>query len=154
METKRKFNKEAYDSMDKPCRIALRDMMTARGYELVGDIDKEEYKKYDLMFVKDGKNLSFENEMRRPFNSIKNYYDTIHIPIRKAHNQSDWYIVWNIGCTECAMIKTSKIREFAKTDVVNVSCNEETQHNYKEDFIDVPKTEWAFYKKINGVWRK
>lgn len=154
METKRKFNKEAYDTMDMPCRLALKSMMSKKGYTLVGDINKEEFKKYDLKFEKDGEFLTFENEMRKPFNSIRDYYDTIHIPIRKANNQSDWYIVWNIGCTECAMIKTSKIRSFSKTDVVNVHCNEGTHFNYKEDFIDVPKNEWTFYRLVKGSWKK
>ena len=154
MNKKRKFNKEAYDSMDKPCREALVKMMSPKGYNLVGDIDKEEYKKYDLMFIKDGKKISFENEMRTPFDSIKKKYKTIHIPIRKANNQSDWYVVWNIGCTECAIIETSKIRSFAKSDIVNIHCKEGTHFNYKEDFIDVPKKEWKFFKLINGIWKE
>ncbi len=46
METKRKFNKEAYDTMDKPCREALVKMMEQKSYQLAGKIEKEEYKKY------------------------------------------------------------------------------------------------------------
>ncbi len=153
METKRSFNKEAYDTMDKPCREALVKMMEPKGYQLVGDIDKEEYKKYDLMFEKNGENISFENEMRKPFDAIKKRFKTIHIPIRKANNQSDWYVVWNIGCTECAMIETEKIRNFAKSDIVNIHCNEGTHFNYKENFIDIPKKEWTFYKLKGGKWK-
>jgi len=151
---KRPFNKDAYDKMDKPTKLALVSIMEGKGFELVGDIDKEEYKKYDLKFKKGDDEISFENEMRKPFDKIKRYYDTIHIPIRKARNQSDWYIVWNIGCTECAMIETKTIRTFAKTDVVEVDCNEGTGHNYIEDFIDVPKSEWTFYKlNDEGLWK-
>ena len=155
MKDKRPFNKEAYDSMDMPSKVALREMMKSKGYELVGDINKEEYKKYDLMFKQGDEEVTFEIEMRKPFDLIKANYDTVHIPIRKENNQSDWYIVWNIGCTEFALIETAKIRAHAKGDgLAYIECNEGTDWNYKENFIDVPKDEWEFFKKSGTDWVK
>lgn len=149
---KRPFNKDAYDSMDKPSKLALVEMMKNKGYKIVGNIDDENFKKYDLKFKKGNKIVSFELEMRKPFETIKRFYDTIHIPIRKARNQSDFYIVWNLECDEFAMIETEKIRSFADTDIVMVDCNEGTDWNYTEQFIDTPKDEWTFYKKVDGKW--
>lgn len=152
---KRVFNEEAYDEMDMPSKVALSNMMETKGYELVGDIEKEEYKKYDLKFKKGDEEVTFEIEVRRPFHIIKSNYDTIHIPIRKANNQSDWYIVWNTTFTEFALIETYKIRGHAKDDnLVYLECNEGSDLNYKENFIDIPKVEWTFYKMENNVWVK
>ena len=64
LEKKRKFNKNAYDSFDSKNKIGILEIMTKKGYTLVGDIDTEHYKKYDVKFVKGGKELSFENETR------------------------------------------------------------------------------------------
>ena len=158
METKRKFNKGAYDQCDNQCKLALNKMMTNKGYEIVGDINKENYKLYDLKFKHKvtGKELSFENEQRRVFDAIKNRFPTIHIPIRKKNNKSDYYLVWNSSCTELAMIDTYIIRELAKSKVVNVSCKEGfdgVQKTYKEDFVDVPKSKATFYKLKNGIWK-
>jgi hypothetical protein len=151
----RPFNKEAYDGMDKPSKLALKEMMEAKGYLLVGDIDEESYKKWDLQFIKDGTVVSFETEMRRPFSAIKNNFKTIHIPIRKANNQSDWYIIWNLECSEFAMIETSKIREYATKNTIEINCNEGTDWNYTEDFINIPKDDWTFHEKNeSGKWVK
>ena len=133
-------------------------MMINKGYEIVGDINKENYKLYDLKFKhkESGKELSFENEQRRVFDAIKNRFPTIHIPIRKKNNQSDYYIVWNPTCTEFAMIDTRVIRDLANSKVVNVACKESfdgAQKSYTEDFVDVPKNMATFYKLKNGVWK-
>lgn len=154
MMKKRPFNEDAYDSMDMKSKVALVEMMCNKGYELVGDINIEEYKKWDLEFQKGKKKVSFEIEMRQPFNKIKTCYNTVHVPIRKKNNQSDYYIVWNLDCTEFAIIETQEIRRHAKDEnLIYLECNEGKDWNYKEHFIDVPKEEWKFFKINNkGEW--
>lgn len=146
----RPFNKEAYDTIDKPSKLALMEMMETKGYSLVGNIDEESYKKWDLQFVKGEKLVSFELEMRRDFGTIKKYFKTIHIPVRKANNQSDWYIIWNLDFNEFATIETNKIREYSKDNLVQIDCNEGSDLNYTELFIDIPKEEFKFYKKCGN----
>jgi hypothetical protein len=82
---KRKFNKTAYDDYDLPNKLELKNLMEKKGYSLMGDINEEHYKKYDLIFKHSPSNkiLAFENETRANFDKIKSYYNTIHIPIRK-----------------------------------------------------------------------
>lgn len=132
--------------MDMPCKVALKNIMESKGYSLVGDIEKEEYKKYDLMFQKGDKKLTFENEMRKPFYTILKYYDTVHIPIRKANNQSNWYALWNLECSEFLIIRMGVIRHLAKESVVDIDCNKGTEYNYVEKFIDVPTKMWRHVK--------
>jgi len=151
---KRPFNKDAYDSMDMKSKVALTKLMQEKGYELVGDIETEEYKKWDLKFRKGNTFTTFELEMRKPFNTIKCCYNTVHVPIRKKNNQSDWYMVWNIDCTEFALIETKEIRKHASEEnLIYLECNEGKDWNYREHFIDVPKSEWKFFKiDSNGNW--
>jgi len=154
MMKKRPFNEDAYDSMDMKSKVTLTGIMRQKGYELVGDIETEEYKKWDLMFKKGDNEVTFELEMRQPFNKIKTCYNTVHVPIRKKNNQSDWYMVLNIECDEFALIETKNIRKHASEEnLIYLECNEGKDWNYKEHFIDVPKEEWKFFKiNENGEW--
>lgn len=154
---KRPFNQSAYDAHDKKNKEELCKIMTDKGYELVGDIEKENFKKYDLKFKhqKTGVELSFENETRDVFDRIKNVFKTIHIPIRKKNTQADFYIVWNPSMTEMFLIEKEVIEKY-KSEIVNVRCKEgHVNYEYEENFIDIPKKMVSLYYKDHlGKWRK
>jgi len=97
----RQFNQQAYDEVDLKAKQKLVEIAKQFGkYNLVGRIEQEHYKKYDILFITDdGKTLAFENEVRQNFNVIESKYDTIHIPIRKKNTLADFYIVWNDNLT-------------------------------------------------------
>lgn len=149
---KRKFNKDAYDSYDHSNKLELKNLMEKKGYSIMGNINEEHYKKYDLIFKNNDSNetLSFENETRINFDKIKSFYNTIHIPIRKKNTQANYYIVWNTQMTEFFLIPYSVINKHID-NLVNVKCS----NTYIEDFIDIPKSECQlFIKNKNGNWKK
>jgi hypothetical protein len=154
---KRPFNQAAYDAHDKRNKEELLFIMEKRGYEIVGDINEENYKKYDLKFKhkESGAEISFENETRDVFDKIKNIFKTIHIPIRKKNTQADFYIVWNNSMTEMFLIPR-EIIEKCKSDIVDVKCKEgHVNYEYEEKFIDIPKNLVTLYRKQeNGLWKK
>lgn len=149
---KRKFNKDAYDNYDHSNKLELKNLMKKKGYTLIGDINEEHYKKYDLVFKDNNTNktLSFENETRINFDKIKSTYNTIHIPIRKKNTQADYYIVWNSSMTELFLIPYSVINNHID-NLITVKCSSK----YIEDFIDIPKSQCQLFIKNNkGNWKK
>lgn len=153
---KRPFNQAAYDAHDNRNKEELLKIMKRRGYEIIGDIKEEHFKKYDLKFkhTKTGAELSFENETRDVFDKIKNIFKTIHIPIRKKNTQADFYIVWNPKMTEFFLIP-KQIIEKCKEEIVDVKCKEgHVNYEYEEKFIDIPKKFVTLYcKQENGLWK-
>lgn len=157
--TTREFDLKLYQKCDMSAKTAAISLMKRRGYELHGDVNQEHYKKYDLVFKnKNGDILTVENEYRGNFTSIKNYYPTVHIPIRKKNSQCDYYFVWGLDYTELGIIKMSDIKKFSDKPV-NVLCTQALElydgDAYREDFIDVPKDLVTFFKvNENGKWKK
>lgn len=150
----RPFNKKAYDAFDLKNKKELVSIMSKKGYSLVGDINKEHYKKYDVMFTKNGKEISFENETRVNFVTIRDVFKTIHIPIRKQNSQADFYVVWKPELDEFFLIKKETITDFKK-ETVTLVCNEFDEDNvYEDSFIDIPKEKAELFRKINGRWTK
>lgn len=158
VEVKREFNLKLYQQCDMSAKTAAILLMKKRGYELKGDVNKEHYKKYDLVFEnKAGEILSVENEYLGNFSKIRDYFPTVHIPIRKKGSQCDYYFVWGNDYTELGLIKMTDIRKFSDKPV-NVLCTLALElydgEAYKEDFIDVPKSLVTFFKKdVNGAWK-
>jgi hypothetical protein len=148
----RPFNKKAYDAFDLKNKKELVSIMTKKGYSLVGDINEEHYKKYDVKFIKNGKEISFENETRVNFTTIRDVYPTIHIPIRKKNTQADYYVVWKPELDEFLLIDNIIIDEFKK-EIVTLVCNEFDEDNcYEDSFIDIPKEKANLFKKIKNKW--
>lgn len=154
---KRPFNKIAYNKFDLRCKKELVDMMTNKGYNLVGDLNEEHYKMYDIKFEKDGDEISFENETRPNFIRIRDVFDTIHIPLRKKGTMADYYIVWKPEYDEFLLIERSVIQEFSK-EIVSINCieyaeNEDNVEVYHDSFIDIPKNRAKLYRKTKNKWR-
>lgn len=156
--SKRPFNLKLYEQCDMSAKKASIALMENRGYSVMGDLDKEHYKKYDLVFTnKNGETISVENEFRGAFNKIRDVYSTVHIPIRKKNSMCDYYFVWGNDYNEVGIIKMSDISKFSDKPV-NVLCVEAMKlydgEAYSEDFIDVPKEYVNFYKKNHkGKWK-
>jgi len=127
--------------------------MIAKGYKLVGDINDEHFKKYDVKFIKDNKEISFENETRINFTKIRDIFSTIHIPIRKQNTQADIYLVWKPELDEFFLIDKETIEKHKK-EVVSLVCDEyDEDKRYLDSFIDIPKSSAKLYNKINGIWK-
>lgn len=149
----RPFNQKAYDAFDMKNKKALVEMMTKKGYHLVGNINEENYKKYDVKFSNGVKEISFENETRINFTKIRDIFSTIHIPIRKENTLADYYIVWKPEMDEFFLIDMKKIEEYKK-NIITLMCDEYNETNrYIDSFIDIPKNQAILYKKINGNWK-
>ena len=149
---KRPFNQKAYDAFDLKNKKEILSIMADKGYTLVGNINEEHYKKYDVKFVKDGKEVSFENETRMNFATIRDVYKTIHIPIRKQNTQADYYIVWKPELDEFFLISKETISEH-RNETVTLLCNEhDEEHRWEDSFMDIPKDKAVLYKKINNKW--
>jgi hypothetical protein len=145
----RKFNQKSYDAYDSKCKKAAIDLMKRKGFHLVGDINTEHYKKYDVAFINElGQVLKIENEFRGPFDKIKNSYPSIHIPIRKKDTECDFYFIWGNDYKDLAIIKKETIKKYNNTIVNNV-CAKGKPHQFTEDFIDIPKKEVQFYSYDN-----
>jgi hypothetical protein len=157
-EVKREFNLKLYHQCDMSAKKAVIALMKNKGYELDGDINKEHYKKYDLRFKNaNGDVISVENEYRGNFAKIRDFFPTVHIPIRKKGSQCDYYFVWGLNYTEMGLIKMSDIIKFSDKPV-NVLCTQAMElydgDVYREDFIDVPKSLVTFFKlNENGFWK-
>jgi hypothetical protein len=150
----RPFNKKAYDAFDLKNKKEIVSIMNQKGFSLIGNLDEEHYKKYDVKFKKDDVELSFENETRINFSTIRDIYSTIHIPIRKQNSEADFYIVWKPEMDEFFLISKDTINE-SKKDVVTLICNEFDEDNqYKDSFIDIPKEKAELFKKVNNIWKK
>lgn len=152
----RPFNKSSYDAHDMRNKNKLIEIMSRKGYSIVGDVDQEHFKKYDLLFRHNvfSNEISFENETRPVFDKIKNVFNTIHIPIRKKNTQADYYVVWNPDMTEMALIDRDTIIKHRKAPV-EVNCKEShVNYEYTEEFIDIPKSEATFLKEEQGRWMK
>lgn len=159
-EVKRKFIPKLYDECDMDSKKASIALMLTRGYELIGDINEEHYKKYDLRFKNNKTNhiIAVENEYRGNFKKIKEYFPTVHIPIRKKNSQCDFYFVWGENYSEVGIIRMSDINKFSDTPV-DILCTLANRlydsPEYTEKFIDVPKELVQFFKKDeNGNWKK
>ena len=151
---KRPFNLKAYNAFDLKNKQELVSIMTKKGYTLVGELNKEHYKKFDLKFIKEDKEVSFENETRVNFVTIRDVYKTIHIPIRKKDTQADFYIVWKPELDEFFLISKDVINK-NKEKMVTLVCNEfEEDEVYEDTFIDIPKDEAVLYIKKNNVWKE
>jgi hypothetical protein len=151
---KRPFNLKAYNAFDLKNKQELVSIMTKKGYTLVGELNKEHYKKFDLKFIKEDKEVSFENETRVNFVTIRDVYKTIHIPIRKKDTQADFYIVWKPELDEFFLISKDVINK-NKEKMVTLVCNEfEEDEVYEDTFIDIPKDEAVLYVKKNNVWKE
>ena len=157
-EAKREFDIHIYRQCDMSAKKAAISLMKNRGYELIGDVEKEHFKKYDLIFKNDkGEVISVENEYRGNFKKIRDIYSTVHIPIRKRNSQCDYYFVWGLEYTEVGLIKMSDISKFTDKPV-SVYCTEAFElydaDIYKEEFIDVPK-EYVTFFRLNkqGYWK-
>ena len=151
---KRPFNLKAYNAFDLKNKQELVSIMTKKGYTLVGELNKEHYKKFDLKFIKEDKKVSFENETRVNFVTIRDVYKTIHIPIRKKDTQADFYIVWKPELDEFFLISKDVINK-NKEKMVTLVCNEfEEDEVYEDTFIDIPKDEAVLYVKKNNVWKE
>lgn len=157
--TTRKFNQKLYDQCDMTAKLASIQLMKSKGYELADDINKEHYKKFDLIFINtDGNIIKVENEYRGNYSKIKNIFKTVHIPIRKRESQCDYYFVWGNDYQEVGIIKMEDISKFKNTPV-KVLCTQAMEKYdadaYEEYFIDVPKSYVNFFKiNNNGVWKK
>lgn len=152
----RPFNRAAYNAHDMRNKNKLIEIMAKKGYSIVGDVNEENYKKYDLLFRHNVSYLeiSFENETREVFDKIKNVFSTIHIPIRKQNTQADYYVVWNPSMTEMILIDRDTIMEYREAPV-EVNCKEShVNYEYTEKFIDVPKSKATFFKEEYGIWKK
>lgn len=150
----RPFNKKAYDAFDLKNKKEIVSIMNQKGFSLIGNLDEEHYKKYDVKFRKGDIELSFENETRINFTTIRDRYPTIHIPIRKQNTQADFYIVWKPEMDEFFLISKDTINE-CKKDIVTLICNEFNEDNqYKDSFIDIPKERAELFKKVNNIWKK
>ena len=148
----RPFNLKAYNAFDLKNKQELVSIMTKKGYTLVGELNKEHYKKFDLKFIKEDKEVSFENETRVNFVTIRDVYKTIHIPIRKKDTQADFYIVWKPELDEFFLISKDVINK-NKEKMVTLVCNEFEEDEVHEDtFIDIPKDEAVLYIKKNNKW--
>ncbi len=158
VEHKREFSMKLYQQCDMSSKKAAIGLMKNRGYELIGDINEEHYKKYDLRFSGiNGDIISIENEYRGNFSKIRDIFSTVHIPIRKKGSQCDYYFVWGLDYTEVGIIKMSDIKKFSDKPV-NVLCTQAMElydaQPYREDFIDVPKEFVKFFKiNENGKWK-
>jgi hypothetical protein len=151
---KRPFNLKAYNAFDLKNKQELVSIMTKKGYTLVGELNKEHYKKFDLKFIKEDKEVSFENETRVNFVTIRDIYKTIHIPIRKKDTQADFYIVWKPELDEFFLISKDVINK-NKEKMVTLVCNEfEEDEVYEDTFIDIPKDEAVLYVMKNNVWKE
>jgi hypothetical protein len=156
---KRPFNKQAYDACDSKAKLASISLMKNLGYEPVGDITEEHYKKFDLVFQNaSGHQLRIENEVRPKFYAIKLTYPTIHIPLRKVNSQCDYYFFWHQKFNAVGILSMEDIRKH-KDNIVPVLCQNEVGHKetepYFEDFIDVPKELAQFFElSENNKWKK
>lgn len=151
---RRPFNEKAHEVFDLKNKQELVTMMTRKGYSLVGDLSENFSKLYDIKFIKDGKEIAFENETRTNFNAIRDRYNTIHVPNRKKDTQADYYVVWNVECDEFFLIANETIQKH-KGSSVNVLCDEFARDYQTLDvFLDIPKEEAELFKKIKNKWRK
>lgn len=159
-EYKRPFIQEAYDEFDMNCKKALLEVMSQRGFSIIGNIEEEHFKKYDLKFFSPARNqtLSFENEFRGDYAKIRDMFPTVHVPIRKKGSQCDYYVVWGENYHEMALIKMDDVKRFAKHPV-KVTCKKAAVNYgspvYDEEFIDVPKKFVQFFRKQNNnLWKR
>jgi len=149
----RPFNQKAYDAFDLKNKEALVELMKEKDYTLVGDINEEHYKKYDVKFSKGNDEISFENETRVNFNSIRDFFNTIHIPARKKNTEANYYVVWKPDMNEFFLIPNNVIKDCAK-DLIEIVCNEfDEDKKYLDSFIDIPKERATHFTKINGKWK-
>lgn len=144
---KRLFNKEVYDQVDMSSKLVLKNLIEKNSeYVLDSKLDEELYKAGDLVFINGNKKVIFENEVRQNFDKIVEQFPTIHIPIRKQNTPANFYVVWKPDFCQFILINLMKARKYFN-NIVEIKCNHEMGSNvaYIEDFIDIPKSETAWY---------
>lgn len=153
----RPFNKDAYNACDQSSKQRLVQIIEKNTkYRLACDLNEEMYKKGDVIFKYNDKEIICENEVRYDFYKIVHRYNTVHIPIRKKCTQSNCYFVWNTDLTECIFIDSKLIKQFSD-NVVTLTCKHEMSKKaeYTDSFIDIPKNQTTWLK-INDdlTWSK
>jgi len=149
--TERPFNKDAYNSCDNICKVKLNEMLSNKGYVSKYEINNETFERHDMVFIKDNKEIIFENEMRECFDRIKFNWNSVHIPIRKKNTKANYYIVWNTDCSEIILINTIF---FHKSPIVSINCRSRNgMPAYTESMIDISKENVDFYKKNKNIWK-
>jgi hypothetical protein len=147
----RKFNEVAYNNYDYKCKVAAINFMKKKGFTLIGDIDTEHYKKFDLQFINEsGKIVKIENEFRGPFNDIKNKYYSVHIPYRKKETECDFYFIWGNEWNDLAVIKKDILKKYSD-NVINQVCAKGKPYEFVEKFIDIPK-EKIYFLSVDKIF--
>jgi hypothetical protein len=149
----RPHNKTAYNRYDKKAKIIVVKIMAALRYVPHGNINDENYKKYDLNFRHEisDRFIAIENEVREKFDKIRDTYETIHIPIRKSNTQMDRYFVWNRKFDQVIIIDRITFLKYKHTltkELCNSELDDGQKVQYFEKFIDVPKNECKYYRLI------
>lgn len=142
---RRKFNQNAYNKYDHVTKEKIANIFKKKGYEILGDINEEHYKEYDIKLVNnEGKTISFENEVRVNYETIMSRFTTFHIPIRKINTKADIYVIWNRNLNRISVLKNKQIKEY-KNNIKEVDCQSQ-EGDYCEEFIDIPKNIFKHYR--------
>jgi hypothetical protein len=148
---KRPFNRGAYNETDSKAKNKIIEIMKRLDYFVCGDPEEENFKKYDLKFYNKNLNkfLSIENEVRRDFETIRDKWDTVHIPIRKQNTRMSFYFVWNSEVNQAIVISREVFLKHRSKSIIDVDCDTEylkgERIGYSEKFIDIPKNECKLY---------
>lgn len=141
---KRPFNSGAYNKYDNSNKELVISIFENRGYTLHAGLKEELYKECDVIMKHNitNKIIRIENESREDFDKIKNFYSTVHIPIRKLNTQANFYFVWRKDQSECMIIDIDECREFKIfNNITSVVCTKDRNLDaYSEEFIDIPKS--------------
>jgi hypothetical protein len=107
------FDPELYDNFDVAGRTMTKNLMDYIGFTIIDPGEIEKYT-YDMAVEHEGKQykIEFEVKQREHFDKVFNLqYNTFDVPVRKQHNTSDIFIMFNEDGTNflvCPMMRIHK----------------------------------------------
>jgi hypothetical protein len=131
------FQKNSFDKYDAPARAKAKRFWESQGYTCT---DHEDEYDVDLVVEKDSKRFYCEVEVKTTWHGQDFYYDTLHIPARKAKflSKPTQFMVFNNSMTRAAIVGRNRLLNATTVEVPN------RKIAFGEKFFDVPKEDLFF----------
>lgn len=150
----KKFSQELCNENDQVAKEVAIDFLNWTGHyklEIPLDEQEEQFKKQDFEVVLISKNrkVKIEVERKKVWTKVCQWqgWSTIDVPFRKSESESDLFIMVN---SECNTIAVTTMKNVLSSKV----SAKKTIYTDSEDFFNVKLSDFKFYCKADGNWKK
>ena len=141
----KKFSQSLYNQCDPASVKMAANFLSTWGWKVKDATER--FKIGDILFTYDGTDHLVEVEVKKVW--IKHFrwqgWDTVDVPLRKRHNQSEWYVMFNIHLDTLAIIEMRAVQRSPVKQKNTIYTNNEGFYKVKLSLFD-------FYGRFDGTW--